>query len=99
MVNKIITIRTVIIISRDFGELLNEMLEAGEAEKHAEQAQFAEFKQFSDDAAAERKRMIEEEKEHLHIFSSLHLQHTLHLYILTVLQQKLDIFTFAFSIF
>merc|ERR1719455_10587 len=40
-------------------ELLNGMLEKGKSEKHAEQVQFAAYKQFCEDTSADKQRAIE----------------------------------------
>merc|ERR1719359_1433442 len=44
-------------------ELLNGMVEKGKKEKHEEQVQFAEYKQFCDDTTVEKQRAIAEANE------------------------------------
>merc|ERR1719169_243768 len=51
-------------------QLLNGMLEKGKKEKHAEQVQFAAFKQFCDDTTVEKKRAIEEANEMIDILKA-----------------------------
>merc|ERR1719169_235459 len=51
-------------------ELLNGMLEKGKSEKHAEQVQFAAFKQFCDDTTVEKKRAIQEANEMIDILKA-----------------------------
>merc|ERR1719465_356028 len=51
-------------------DIQNGMLEKGKAEKHAEQVQFAAFKQFCDDTTVEKKRAIEEVNEMIDILKA-----------------------------
>merc|ERR1719392_117340 len=51
-------------------ELLNGMLEKGKSEKHAEQVQFASFKQFCDDTKIEKKRAISEANEMIEVLKA-----------------------------
>merc|ERR1740127_27935 len=44
-------------------QLMNEMLAKGKDEKHAEEVQFAAYKQFCDDTTAEKTRLIAEANE------------------------------------
>merc|ERR1719238_2463825 len=46
-------------------QLLNGMVEKGKKEKHDEQVQFAEYKQFCDDTTVERTRAIAEGNERI----------------------------------
>merc|ERR1719160_1725745 len=51
-------------------ELLNGMLEKGKSEKHAEQVQFASFKQFCDDTTTEKQRAIAEAEEMIQVLKA-----------------------------
>merc|ERR1719324_1984457 len=51
-------------------ELLNGMLEKGKDEKHAEQVQFASFKQFCDDTTTEKQRAISEANEQIEVLKA-----------------------------
>merc|ERR1719160_1132329 len=51
-------------------ELLNGMLEKGKSEKHAEQVQFAAFKQFCDDTTTEKQRAISEAEEMIEVLKA-----------------------------
>merc|ERR1719465_137017 len=51
-------------------DIQNGMLEKGKAEKHAEQVQFAAYKQFCDDTTVEKKRAIEEANEMIEILKA-----------------------------
>jgi hypothetical protein len=51
-------------------ELLENMLAKGKEEKHAEQVQFAAYKQFCDDTEAEKKRAIEEAEERIEMLKA-----------------------------
>merc|ERR1719324_1083833 len=51
-------------------ELLNGMLEKGKSKKHAEQVQFAAFKQFCDDTTTEKKRAISEAEELIEVLKA-----------------------------
>merc|ERR1719321_595380 len=51
-------------------ELLNGMLEKGKSEKHAEQVQFASFKQFCDDTTTEKQRAISEANEQIEVLKA-----------------------------
>merc|ERR1719324_139306 len=51
-------------------ELLNGMLEKGKDEKHAEQVQFAGFKQFCDDTTTEKKRAIASAEEMIEVLKA-----------------------------
>merc|ERR1719331_2208150 len=46
-------------------QLLNGMMEKGKNEKHAEQVQFAAYKQFCDDTSVEKKRSVEQAAEQI----------------------------------
>merc|ERR1719240_492646 len=51
-------------------ELLNGMLEKGKSEKHAEQVQFAAYKQFCDDTRVEKTRAISEANEMIEVLKA-----------------------------
>merc|ERR1719456_1306930 len=51
-------------------QLMQGMLEKGKKEKHAEQVQFAAYKQFCDDTSVEKKRAIEEANEHIEVLKA-----------------------------
>merc|ERR550537_983568 len=51
-------------------QLMNGMLEKGKKEKHAEQVQFAAYKQFCDDTTVEKKRAIEEANERIDVLKA-----------------------------
>merc|ERR1719262_581928 len=51
-------------------QLMNEMLAKGKDEKHAEEAQFAAFKQFCDDTSVEKTRLIKEANEKIEKLSA-----------------------------
>merc|ERR1719160_448385 len=51
-------------------ELLNGMLEKGKSEKHAEQVQFASFKQFCDDTTVEKTRAIDAANEQIEVLKA-----------------------------
>merc|ERR1719191_947835 len=51
-------------------QLMQGMLEKGKKEKHAEQVQFAAYKQFCDDTSTEKKRAIEEANEQIDVLKA-----------------------------
>jgi len=51
-------------------QLLQNMLTKGQEEKHAEQVQFAAFKQFCDDTSTEKKRSIKEAEETIEVLKA-----------------------------
>jgi hypothetical protein len=51
-------------------QLLDGMSAKGKEEKHAEQVQFAAYKQFCDDTTVEKKRAIAEANEHIDILKA-----------------------------
>merc|ERR1719460_2944072 len=51
-------------------QLLNGMLEKGKSEKHAEQVQFAAYKQFCDDTTVEKTRAIAEAEEEIEMLKA-----------------------------
>jgi len=51
-------------------QLLNGMMEKGKKEKHAEQVQFAAYKQFCDDTSVEKKRDIEHAAEQIEVLKA-----------------------------
>merc|ERR1719388_623915 len=51
-------------------QLMNGMLEKGKKEKHAEQVQFAAYKQFCDDTSVEKKRAIAEANERIDVLKA-----------------------------
>merc|ERR1719473_64929 len=51
-------------------QLLNGMVEKGKKEKHEEQVQFAEYKQFCDDTAVEKQRSVKEANEQLEMLAA-----------------------------
>jgi len=51
-------------------QMMNSMLEKGKQEKHAEQVQFAAYKQFCDDTTVEKKRDIEEANSQIGVLSA-----------------------------
>jgi len=51
-------------------QLMNGMLEKGKKEKHAEQVQFAAYKQFCDDTSVEKTRAIKEANERIEVLKA-----------------------------
>merc|ERR1719316_247387 len=51
-------------------QLMNGMAAKGKSEKHAEQVQFAAYKQFCDDTTVEKKRAISEANEHIEVLTA-----------------------------
>merc|ERR1719158_2642198 len=51
-------------------QLMNGMLEKGKKEKHAEQVQFAAYKQFCEDTSVEKKRAIAEANERIEVLKA-----------------------------
>jgi len=51
-------------------DLLNGMKDKGKAEKHAEQVQYAEYKQFCDDTITEKTRAIDEAEESIEVLKA-----------------------------
>merc|ERR1719498_1896812 len=51
-------------------QLMEGMLEKGKKEKHAEQVQFASYKQFCDDTSVEKKRAIAEANERIEVLKA-----------------------------
>merc|ERR1719456_124247 len=51
-------------------QLMEGMLEKGKKEKHAEQVQFASYKQFCDDTTVEKKRAIAEANEKIDVLKA-----------------------------
>jgi len=51
-------------------QLLEGMLEQGKAEKHAEQVQFAAYKQFCEDTTVEKKRAIADADDHIDVLKA-----------------------------
>ena len=49
---------------------MNGMLEKGKKEKHAEQVQFAAYKQFCDDTTVEKSRAIKEAAEEIEVLKA-----------------------------